>query len=77
MTLLLIITAWLLILLAVAGLCAAASLGDRAQSPRSAAPSIDEQLWGSGEAVAISVRPLAQQPRGTDSSFVRAGNAAA
>jgi hypothetical protein len=38
MTLLLIIAAWLLILSAVAGLCAAASLGDRAQPPRSAAP---------------------------------------
>jgi hypothetical protein len=34
MTLLLIITALLLILLAVAGLCAAAGLGDRARSPR-------------------------------------------
>jgi hypothetical protein len=77
MTLLLIITAWLLILSAVAGLCAAASLGDRAQSPRSGAPGVRDPLWDSAETLPFSVRSTAGHSAASDSQFARAGNAAA
>jgi hypothetical protein len=78
MTVLLIIAAWLLSLVMVVGLCAAASLGDRAQSARvQAAGGSHGSRWEFGEPLAVSGRAGAHQSRQADSRFAPAGNAAA
>jgi len=69
MTLLLIITTWLLLFWLITGLCAAARLGDRGQPGRASAPARRGELpaWEAAEHAGISAHTDAQAVRSAES----------